>query len=431
MTAEAIVMNTQGLALAADSAVTIVRGEDSAKIFTSANKIFQLSKFRPVAVMIHGNAGLLGVPWELIIKTYRKQLGEDGFDTIGGYVADFARFLGESDWLFPDETQDAYVDAYVGEVLKVVAAEIKREVRGQFEAGKYPGRADIEQLMSRYTAGLRRAVEAWRVLPLVRGDHEARVLSQYGRRIRRLIRESFESAPLTAQSREDLESIAVAFLTREPADDPENTSGVVIAGYGDRDVFPCFESLTVDGVAAGSLIGWPASDGIAISRESRGFVGAFAQREMVHRFMEGVDLDYHATAMNSVDRILSGYTNQILKKVGKRSSPKLRRELADAREAIITALDEELFEFRRENYVSGVLDVVGVLPLEELAHMADSLVNLTSFKRRVSMETESVAGPIDVAVISRGDGFIWIKRKHYFDPVRNPHFLANYYREDK
>jgi len=30
-------------------------------------------------------------------------------------------------------------------------------------------------------------------------------------------------------------------------------------------------------------------------------------------------------------------------------------------------------------------------------------------------------------VISRGDGFVWIKRKHYFSPDLNPHFLANYF----
>ena len=56
--------------------------------------------------------------------------------------------------------------------------------------------------------------------------------------------------------------------------------------------------------------------------------------------------------------------------------------------------------------------------------MAEALVNLTSLKRRVSMEEESVGGPIDVAVISKGDGFIWIKRKHYFDPSFNRDYFA-------
>ena len=71
------------------------------------------------------------------------------------------------------------------------------------------------------------------------------------------------------------------------------------------------------------------------------------------------------------------------------------------------------------------------LPKDELAAMAESLVRLTSFKRRVSVEAERVAEPIDVAVISKGDGFIWIKRKHYFQRELNPQFFANYYREDK
>jgi hypothetical protein len=58
--------------------------------------------------------------------------------------------------------------------------------------------------------------------------------------------------------------------------------------------------------------------------------------------------------------------------------------------------------------------------------MAEALVNLTSFRRRVSMDAETVGGPIDVAVISKGDGFVWIKRKHYFGAELNPQFLATY-----
>ncbi|MFV9630695.1 MAG: hypothetical protein ACNYWM_06465 [Methanosarcinales archaeon] len=83
-----------------------------------------------------------------------------------------------------------------------------------------------------------------------------------------------------------------------------------------------------------------------------------------------------------------------------------------------------------ETYTDPVTSVVSMLPKDELAAMAEALVNLTFFKRKVSMETETVGGPIDVAVISKGDGFIWIKKKHYFKPELNPQFFANYYREE-
>jgi hypothetical protein len=45
------------------------------------------------------------------------------------------------------------------------------------------------------------------------------------------------------------------------------------------------------------------------------------------------------------------------------------------------------------------------------------------------MGSETVKEPIDVAIISKGEGFIWIKRKHYFDQKLNPHYLMNNYRE--
>jgi hypothetical protein len=49
-------------------------------------------------------------------------------------------------------------------------------------------------------------------------------------------------------------------------------------------------------------------------------------------------------------------------------------------------------------------------------------------KEKVTQPTQSVGGPIDVAVISKIDGFIWVKRKHYFRPELNPRFFSRKYR---
>lgn len=58
-----------------------------------------------------------------------------------------------------------------------------------------------------------------------------------------------------------------------------------------------------------------------------------------------------------------------------------------------------------------------------MAALAKSLIELESLKERVTKPSESVSGPIDVAVISKHDGFVWIDRKHYFRPELNPRFL--------
>ena len=58
----------------------------------------------------------------------------------------------------------------------------------------------------------------------------------------------------------------------------------------------------------------------------------------------------------------------------------------------------------------------------------EAVVNLEQIQQRMSMKTETVGGPIDVAVISKHDGFVWIKRKHYFDINLNPSFVETYFK---
>jgi ATP-dependent protease HslVU (ClpYQ) peptidase subunit len=73
MTAIVGFMNKRGIAMAADSAVTL---GNTHKVMNSGNKIFTLSKYAPVGIATYGNESFMETPWELVIKMYRKQLGE-------------------------------------------------------------------------------------------------------------------------------------------------------------------------------------------------------------------------------------------------------------------------------------------------------------------------------------------------------------------
>lgn len=109
----------------------------------------------------------------------------------------------------------------------------------------------------------------------------------------------------------------------------------------------------------------------------------------------------------------------------------LLKNLRDIQATAVKELRDKLSQHKRTNFVDPVLDAVAALPKDELAAMAESLVSLTILKRRVSMTAETVGGAIDVALISKGDGLIWIRRKHYFDKNLNAQFLANYYKKDE
>jgi len=127
MTAEVAVMNKQAIALAADSAVTF-GGEKEQKIFSSASKFFTLSKYEPVGVMVYGNASLMDVPWETIIKVYRGHLGKRTFKTIGDYAENFLTFLAKNEQLFPEDVQNWYVNGLIYTHFQFIANEVKESV---------------------------------------------------------------------------------------------------------------------------------------------------------------------------------------------------------------------------------------------------------------------------------------------------------------
>jgi len=89
-------MNRSAIALAADTAFTVqslFEDETEQRIYTTASKLFMLSKFNPVGIMIYGNADLMRVPWEVIIKLYRNRLYGTRFATVREYALDLIDFL--------------------------------------------------------------------------------------------------------------------------------------------------------------------------------------------------------------------------------------------------------------------------------------------------------------------------------------------------
>lgn len=306
MTAEIAVMNQEAVALAADSAVTIVDGENEeiTKIFTSANKLFSLSQFHPVGKMIYGNTRLGDVPWETVIKLYRDRLGSESRETIEEYVSDLI----------------GYIDG---------------------QASKFR---------------LEQAGEGW------------------------------------------------------------PRSGVVIAGFGENEIYPVIVSLEIVGFS-GQLLYRMEKPSIAIEG-IEALILPYAQKEVVKGFMNGVDPSYKIRLLETFEIILSRLLEETLTEI--------ERDFSQALEIAMVTLYRELENIELQEYAEPVLGTIAEMPKSELPAIAEALVGLQSLKRRVSEEHETVGGPIDVALISKGDGFIWIKRKHYFDPETNPQYFQRF-----
>ncbi len=135
MTAEIAILNKSGVALAADSLVTISPEGRPAKTYV-VDKLFMLSKYHPVGIMVYGGAELLGVPWETIIKVYRRHLGDRSFATIDDYSDDLVEFLSSADLFTTNDKRTYAVSSIAGYFTYRVKKDIDRAVELSAEQDK-------------------------------------------------------------------------------------------------------------------------------------------------------------------------------------------------------------------------------------------------------------------------------------------------------
>lgn len=421
MTAEVAIMNAQAIALAADSAVTFGRSE-SQKIFTNANKIFTLSKYHPVGVMIYGNARLIGTPWETVIKRFRGILAETAYPTLEEYAAALIDFLRTDKLIFHPDLEEDAMYAHLRSSLAGVAEEALKEVGAELEKKADLDAEAITGVLSSYVSRLHAGLAANNpeAFP-VAGDDP--LLERFRPVVEAVVPSAFR-LPLTDEGQLQLTDIANYILRGL---DPSEESGLVVAGFGADEVFPTLIQYRVRGVS-GALLNFEEQ------RKAYMQMGIypFAQRDVVDLFVGGVDPQYQQGLLTLLNSELPAEIDAGISEIlanDDAAAQRVRVELPSRLQIFIKDRLEKLTAERRSMFSDQMVNIIAGLPKEELAGMAESLVSLTSLRRKVSYDLETVGGPIDVAVISKGDGFIWIKRKHYFDPALNPHFFANYFRK--
>jgi hypothetical protein len=417
MTAEVAVMNKSAVALAADSKVTVTSGGVT-KTYDTVAKLFTLSKIAPIGVMIYGNAEFMGYPWETIIKLYREEKGRQTEALVVDWSRDFFRYLARFGKISAkDKTENVFN----------ICASTLHEVLEQFSnAAQAEG---WKQGSPEYELGLReflerRAATATRGGVWISGKRLEAVLGKVSGVIADTTEGFFGGySDETKQAALHLLAATLFFKANSP-----QTSGIVIAGFGDREFFPTLIEHKVDGYVGAGIKRFQVDEVTDLSRTRTGCIRAFAQREMVYRFMSGIDPQYQSYLGKGLPELVVDNCFATLEKYGAKAkiNDKNRAEIRAAVTKSVQGFNKEATQYRIDYFSDPVMRMVAVLPKDELAHLAESLVALTSLKRRVSSDAETVGGPIDVALISKGDGFIWIKRKHYFQEELNPQFVRTY-----
>lgn len=434
MTTEIAIINRLGVALATDSAVTISSGGRT-KVWDTADKLFELSARHPIAVMINGNMDFLGVPWEILVKSFRKSQGDAHRQSVELWMNEFLEWVGKHPAISEDANRKYIlqkIDDSINRLQQSVAASLYDAMYRKDISRRRASQPDISELLlqeiHKQLTDLEKVPRAVRL----EGVTIEQVQEGYAELVEQRLEERFPSSPahkLTDGETEALKTLlALALLSSTPSD---LGTGLVFAGYGDG-AFPSVHAVEVDGKVLGKLkFACIASEAVNGS-DGQGRVVSFAQTDVIERLLGGADprfvektSDFIRLAVTRVGDAVE--TALRAKRTSKRALLERQRLVAEIAELVATEYQTEAAENLRREFEREFDRMVALMPKQELIELAEALVSITAVERKASSDEGTVGGPIDVALITRHEGFVWIKRKHHFDKDLNPRYFWRAY----
>jgi hypothetical protein len=350
VTTEIAVANRWGIAIAADSAVTVEqmhKERPTEKVYNSGNKLFTLSKWHPVGVMIYNGMTLGGTPWETIVKTLRRELKDTNFLRLEEYCHFFFNSLSSHGMLFPSDCVRGVVERNVFRVLREAA-------KTEFLTAELD-RFDLDD--DRLISAVQKVSQNIRGIPYIEKmdeNFEAEVRKEYSDEIRQalgVLSPNYDRHSELERVTEELVGLWFSRKVRIPG-----YSGVVISGFGHDDVFPKLYEYFADGIVCGRVRFWENTSKL-ITADNASFVLPFADSEVINTLLNGVSASFYAKFGEEVYKTVMALPELLLSQIIELNDAQKTRYgdmLKQSLMAPFSELDRDLNKYRQSEYVDPI-----------------------------------------------------------------------------
>lgn len=419
MTAIVGILNKQAVAVAADSAVTIGSGQ---KIYNTANKIFTLSKHHPVGIAIFGTASYnCCIPWEIVVKMYRDQLGTTVKNTIKEYAFDFFNYLEgyKKKYLSQDDINKALCRDVFDFWRIMVLNKKPNELENGFKIDDLPEiKKRLADIQGRCSAG--------KELEQLKDIKKDEFLGAIQVILDIISKQYTEAGADYAEDKGIIEDSFFTVFTKKVYNLP-NYTGLAFFGFGDDEIYPSLYRVRFyNSVVTASHWEEEAFDQVQEPPKDA-YICPMAQKDEMFSYITGINPYIEEAVLKTTEATYKLLLDTIANLVAGKDNDLANNIKGIDLDALMKDYQNKISGLKQTKMITPLMQTVSTMGKEDLAELAENLIYQTSLKRHITPNLESVGGPVDVAVISKGDGFIWIKRKHYFNPDLNRSFFDNYF----
>ena len=339
------------------------------RLFKRGNKIINLSKDLPLAVMISGNLEFENIPFENLIGVFREKVDLSEIKTVKEVKEEFIEFLSEN-------SESGSIDDYLTLILNHFKLKLSEEIS---EYG-------FDECLSYY---------------------RQKELAGYIKNYKNFSDEFFELIPDDKDKNKynlDIWKIFSYQLSFEG-------TRIIFVGYDCDNYFPSFFEINVHCNDYGKVIFDDVDSGINCEKP---IVKVFTINKEDYTFLTGISTDFEDCVAYLFKRhcgeILSSLQEKLL---SVNCSPEELKEIMDVSNQYFEDKYPDIYKFF-EDYKSGVIEEIFESRYFSQKMMCDitrSLICLTSYKERFTSGNVIAIGETEFAFMTKTDGLEWIKQE--------------------
>lgn len=422
MTCEVMLMNLEGVALAADSAVTIIGGRNPRVLSQSGvDKIFVLDETAPVGGMIYGVASFADFPWKTVFGAFTSTAAGkiDGVESCAKALVSFLGALdsngGVGGLAIPKNAEAAsfadYVEGFVDRFYTLMIQ------RGWDDSTPPP--ADLPELA---LAHLRdeilydaEYVVEGMVKPPARpkgrpkiadpSDRLATFLSEHLKpRMERALKRYFPKGGVPEGVRAGLDTLCAQSVLVEWLPPAIPVTGLVLAGFGKKSHTPTYVNLQILGAFGGVLqYRYEKAGGPVAGRQPVVFE-SYAQDELIHAFRYGAQYGFISTAYEATLHAFAQSFEDMLELVARKDQALAAEAAAIADKALLQApaIGMIVAMQERESHVARTFGpLLDSASIDVLGRHATKLVELSIIEHELT-GSGSVGRPVSLLRMEKG-----------------------------
>ena len=426
MTAVVGLLNKRGVAIAADSAVTRSRGRKGTKCTKNGSKMLRLSNAVPVSVMLTGNGDYICNPWDVIVRRYRQQRGDIQHATVEACMHDFFLYIADTD-IFWNETlvTNRWINNILDWIFETANDNIDWEIKRKKDDGTYVRpKGYLNAFLKQLKIG-QRVITRNGKCP----QFESYTIEQFREYAKPVIDDYFNELQREDDDmpfkqiypkdfldaiREEVEVTLMEQLTR-CMEDHDASSTLVFSGYGSEQEYPSLVAAHVcEGINHRVNYYVDPKNIVCISDERPVAYCPFAQRDVMMSLIRGQHRSWLGRVMNYTEHFYEKAESNLFSEKAEEQDLEFQTMLSEVKcDDIIVKFNKSVISLLDKNQREW-LKTLEQYDIKSMAALAQSLIDLTGFQRILTFEQEGVGGPVDVAVITKNDGFTWLSRKSWY-----------------